>query len=69
MAPHQAARNLGAAGKLTGMKITKAIRRQAATAERVAMAAADSVVASQMRALAQAFSVATEITEKKKRKK
>ena len=33
------------------------------------MAAADSVVASQMRALAQAFSVATEITEKKKRKK
>ena len=62
-------RNLGTDGKLTGMKMTKAIRQQAATAERVAMNTADAVVAGQMRALAQAFRVQAEIIRKNKKKK
>jgi 4'-phosphopantetheinyl transferase EntD len=37
------------------MKMVKAIRQQAATAERVAVNTADTYVADQMRALAQAF--------------
>jgi hypothetical protein len=61
--------NLGTAKKLTGMKMTKAIRQQAATAERVAMTTADTAVAGQMRALAQAFRVQAEIIKKNKKKK
>jgi hypothetical protein len=57
------------AGKLTVMKMAKAIRRQAATAERVAVNTADIYVADQMRALAQAFRVQAEIIKKNKKKK
>jgi hypothetical protein len=51
------------------MKITKAIRKQAATAERVAASTADAYVANQMRSLAQAFRTQAEIIKKKKKKK
>jgi hypothetical protein len=51
------------------MKIAKAIRKQAATAERVAASTADTVVANQMRSLAQAFRTQAEIIKKKKKKK
>jgi hypothetical protein len=51
------------------MKMTKAIRQQAATAERVAMSTADAVVAGQMRALAQAFRIQAEIIKRNKKKK
>ena len=62
-------RNQVKAGKLTVMKMAKAIRKQAATAERVAMNTADTYVADQMRALAQAFRVQAEIIKKNKKKK
>ena len=61
--------NYGKPGKLTVMKMVKAIRQQAATAERVALNTADAVVANQMRTLAQAFRVQAEIIKKNKKKK
>jgi len=61
--------NYGKAGKLTGMKMAKAIRQQAATAERVAVNTADTYVANQMRTLAQAFKIQAEIIKKNKKKK
>jgi hypothetical protein len=51
------------------MKMAKAIRQQAATAERVAVNTADTHVAGQMRALAQAFKIQAEIIKKNKKKK
>ena len=51
------------------MKMAKAIRQQAATAERVAVSTVDTYVANQMRSLAQAFRVQAEITKKNKKKK
>jgi hypothetical protein len=59
------------------MKMAKAIRQQAATAERVAVNTADTYVADQMRTLAQAFKIQAEIINqaeiikknKKKKKK
>ena len=50
------------------MKITKAIRQQAATAERIAASTADALVADQMKSLAQAFRTQAEIIKKKKKK-
>lgn len=64
-----AAGNHGKAGKLTVMKMAKAIRQQAATAERVAVNTADAYVANQMRTLAQAFKIQAEIIKKNKKKK
>ena len=61
--------NHGTAGKLTGMKMAKAIRQQAATAERVAVNTADTYLASQMRTLAQAFKIQADIMKKNKKKK
>ena len=51
------------------MKMAKAIRKQAQTAERVASATADAIVADQMRALARAFSSQAEILKKKEKQK
>ena len=51
------------------MKMAKAIRKQAATAERVAASTADSYVANQMRSLAQAFRSQAEIIKKKNKQK
>jgi len=51
------------------MKRAKAIRRQAATAERVAASTADADVADQMQALAQAFRTQAEIIKRNKKKK
>ena len=51
------------------MKMVKAIRKQAATAERVAASTADTFVANQMRSLAQAFRSQAEIIKKKNKKK
>ena len=51
------------------MKMAKAIRKQAATAERVAASTADTLVANQMRSLAQAFRSQAEIIKKKNKKK
>ena len=51
------------------MKMVKAIRRQAATAERVAATTADSLVAEQMRALAQGFRAQADSLKKQKKKK
>jgi hypothetical protein len=51
------------------MKMAKAIRQQAATAERVAVNTADTYVAGQMRTLAQAFKIQAEIIKKNKKKK
>jgi len=61
--------NYGKPGKLTVMKMVKAIRQQAATAERAAVNTADTYVADQMRALAQAFKIQAEIIKKNKKKK
>jgi hypothetical protein len=55
--------------KLPPMKMAKAIRQQAATAEQVAVNTADTYVASQMRTLAQAFRTQAEIIKKNKKKK
>jgi len=66
---HARGGNHGTAGKLTIMKMAKAIRQQAATAERVAVNTADAVVAGQMRTLAQAFRTQAEIIRKNKKKK
>ncbi len=51
------------------MKMAKAIRRQALTAERVAAATTDAVAAGQMRSLAEAFRSQAEILKRKKKKK
>jgi G3E family GTPase len=51
------------------MKMVKAIRQQAATAERVAVNTADTYVADQMRALAQAFKIQAEIIKKNKKRR
>ena len=51
------------------MKMAKAIRQKAATAERVAVDTADTYVANQMRTLAQAFRAQAEIIKKNKKKK
>ena len=51
------------------MKMVKAIRKQAATAERVAASTADTFVANQMRSLAQAFRSQADIIKKKNKKK
>ena len=50
------------------MKMAKAIRQQATTAERVAVNTADTYVADQMRTLAQAFRTQAEIIKKNKKK-
>ncbi|MCA6112833.1 hypothetical protein [Bradyrhizobium cenepequi] len=51
------------------MKMAKAIRRQAATAERMAASTADAYVADQMRSLANAFKAQAEAIKRKKKKK
>jgi hypothetical protein len=51
------------------MGMTKAIRKQAITAERVASQAADSLVADQMKSLAQAFRAQADVLKRKKKKK
>ncbi|MCP1832993.1 hypothetical protein J2R76_001329 [Bradyrhizobium sp. USDA 4532] len=51
------------------MKMAKAIRRQAQTAERVALTTADALVANQMRSLARAFRSQADILKKKEKKK
>jgi hypothetical protein len=51
------------------MKMAKAIRQQAVTAERVAANTADTFVAKQMRSLAQAFRTQAKIIKNKKKKK
>jgi hypothetical protein len=51
------------------MKMAKEIRRQAATAQRVAASTADAYVADQMRSLANAFKVQAEAMKRKKKKK
>jgi hypothetical protein len=48
---------------------TKAFKKQARTAERVAAQAADAFVASQMKTLAQAFRVQADVMKKKRKKK
>ena len=49
------------------MKIARAIRQQAVTAERVAASTADTDVANQMKSLAQAFRTQAEIIKKNKK--
>ena len=49
--------------------MAKAIRQQAATAERVAVNTADTYAANQMRSLAEAFRTQAEIIKKNKKKK
>jgi hypothetical protein len=51
------------------MKMAKAIREQAVTAEQVAATSADAIVADQMKSLAQAFRVQAEIMKKNKKNK
>lgn len=51
------------------MKMAKAIRKQAQTAERVASATADAIVADQMRSLARAFRSQAEILKNKEKQK
>ena len=51
------------------MKMAKAIRQKAATAEWVAVDTADTYVVNQMRTLAQAFRAQAEIIKKNKKKK
>jgi hypothetical protein len=62
-------RNNFKSGKLTWMGTTKAIRKQAATAERVATQTADSFVADQMKSLADAFRAQADVLKRKKKKK
>ena len=50
------------------MKMAKAIRQQAATAEQVAATSADAFVADQMKTLAQAFRAQADIMKKNKKK-
>ena len=51
------------------MKMAKAIRQQALTAERVAFSTSDAVLADQMRNLAQAFRAQADTMKKQKKKK
>ena len=51
------------------MKMAKAIRKQAQTAERVASTTADAIVANQMHSLARAFRSQADILKKKEKKK
>jgi hypothetical protein len=51
------------------MGMTKAIRKQAVTAERVATQTADTLVAEQMKTLAEAFRAQADVLKKKKKKK
>jgi hypothetical protein len=51
------------------MGMTKAIRKQAVTAERVATQTANTLVADQMKNLAEAFRAQADILKKKKKKK
>ncbi|MGF6433627.1 hypothetical protein [Bradyrhizobium elkanii] len=51
------------------MKMAKAIRKQAQTAERVALTTADALVANQMRSLARAFRSQADILKKKEKKR
>ena len=51
------------------MKMAKAIRQQAVTAERVAATSADAFVANQMKTLAQAFRAQAEVMKKNKKHK
>lgn len=51
------------------MGMTKAIRKQAVTAERVATQTADSFVAGQMKSLADAFRAQADVLKRKKKKK
>ncbi|WP_156164874.1 hypothetical protein [Bradyrhizobium sp. LTSP885] len=51
------------------MKMAKAIRRQALTAERVAATTADTIVAGEMRSLAEAFRSQADILKRKKKTK
>ena len=51
------------------MKMAKAIRQQAVTAERVAATSADAFVANQMKTLAQAFRAQAEVMKKNKKNK
>jgi len=51
------------------MKMAKAFRKQAATAERVAASTDDALVANEMRSLAQAFKTQADILKKKEKKK
>jgi hypothetical protein len=50
-------------------KSTKAFRKQARTAERVAYQSADASISGQMRTLAEAFHAQAEILKKKRKKK
>ena len=51
------------------MGMPKAIRKQAITAERAATQAADTIVADQMKTLAEAFRAQANVLKKKKKKK
>jgi hypothetical protein len=51
------------------MGMTKAIRKQAVTAERVATRTANAAVAHQMKDLAEAFRAQAEVLKRKKKKK
>jgi hypothetical protein len=51
------------------MGMTKAIRKQAVTAERVATQTANTFVADQMKDLAEAFRAQADVLKKKKKKK
>jgi hypothetical protein len=51
------------------MGMTKAIRKQAVTAERVATQTANMLVADQMKNLAEAFRAQADVLKKKKKKK
>jgi hypothetical protein len=51
------------------MGISKDVKKQAVTAERVATETVDTFVASQMKDLAEAFKVQAEILKKNKKKK
>jgi hypothetical protein len=50
-------------------KSTKALRKQARTAERVADQSADASISGEMRTLAEAFRAQAEILKKKRKKK
>ena len=51
------------------MGMSKAIRKQAVTAERVAAQTADDFVANHMKSLAQAFRAQADVLKRKKKKK
>jgi hypothetical protein len=51
------------------MGMSKAIRKQAVTAERVAAQTADDFVANQMKSLAQGFRAQADMLKRKKKKK